>query len=421
MADIKKCSAFSSRSSNLRALRELSSASVTSIRSTRPTPCGHHTPSRMLTAVEPAKIQSVKSSSEDALLLYDATQKTWKLSEIWRTCIEKCYSKTLRQMLSVHGKLISLTENEGILIAFIAFVDSCIKLRAERYSSSIANLLEMVLKRNVRVKMGLIPDGSINFKPPLDSHTEQYMAKLEFLDNQRKMLPDGIKGSPYKDGFEGAGHKKLEKCSSSFPQDDTFQSGSSSGSSEENDWSSALKEKGMEIAVLNMDTKTSSNGQKLENAWMQDAENGISGFPVLSKTNKNISIHHNGWNGELFYDPSVAMDRPMKRWENERNHGINALKLYDIQTQHKSQVVGDKINYAISPSLLHSNSFGNNFGKENLEYESGPGCSGLFCWKTNRPHKHQVKPEVHRKFRKASHILLCGRRAKSRMRREPFI
>lgn len=426
---IKRCSAFSSRSPNLIALRDSGSAIDPSIRSRRSTPCGYQTPSRMLrsqdpiSAVVPTKSQSVKrGSSDDALLVYNATQNTWNLSEIWRRCIEKCYSKTLRQMLSVHGELISLTENEGILIAFIAFGNSCIKLRAESYSSSITNLLEMVLEQNVRIRMGIIPDNRINFKPPLDSLTEQYMEKLKFVDNQRKMVPDGMKGSPYKgetvfprkisDAFEVAGHKKL--CSTSLPQDDSFQSRSSSGFSEENDGSSSSKEKGMEIAVLNMHSKASD--KKLENEWMQAAENGISGFPILLKTDKNLAIHHNGGKGQLFYDPLIAMDRPLKRWEDERNHEINAQKLQDFQAHHKSQDGGDNINCAISPSLLHSTSFGNNFGKENSKYESGPGCSGLFCWKTNRPHRQKVKRGVHPRFQKASHILFCGQRVKSKMR-----
>lgn len=256
----------------------------------------------------------------------------------------------------------------GIVIAFIVFADRSIKLRAERYSSSITNLLEMVLKQNVRVRMGLIPDNRFDFESPLDSLTEQYMEKFEFLDYQGKMVPNGMRGSPYnnetvflrkiRDAFEGNGHRNIEKFSGSLP------SGSSSGSSDENDGSLASKEKGMEIAVLSTHTKA-SNKKKLENAWMQVADSGISEFPILSKNEKGLAIRHNGGNGQLFYDPSVAMDRPLELWEDEPNHETKALKLHDIKGHHKSEAGGDKINYAISPSLIHINSFGNNFSKEN--------------------------------------------------------
>lgn len=48
-----------------------------------------------------------------------------------------------------------------MLIAYIAFEDSEIKSRAERYLSSITNSIETVLRRNVKVIIGLIPDSSI--------------------------------------------------------------------------------------------------------------------------------------------------------------------------------------------------------------------------------------------------------------------
>lgn len=41
-----------------------------------------------------------------------------KLSDIWTCCIERCHSKTLRQLLHNHGKLVSICEVEGKLIIF---------------------------------------------------------------------------------------------------------------------------------------------------------------------------------------------------------------------------------------------------------------------------------------------------------------
>lgn len=36
-----------------------------------------------------------------------------KLDDIWRRCIDQCHSRTLQQLLSVHGRLVSITDNNG--------------------------------------------------------------------------------------------------------------------------------------------------------------------------------------------------------------------------------------------------------------------------------------------------------------------
>lgn len=41
-----------------------------------------------------------------------------KLDNVWARCIERCHSKTLRQLLHAHGKLVSISEVEGKLIIF---------------------------------------------------------------------------------------------------------------------------------------------------------------------------------------------------------------------------------------------------------------------------------------------------------------
>lgn len=44
-----------------------------------------------------------------------------KLDDIWDKCIEKCHSKTLRQLLHAHGKLLSVSDVEGKSISFFIF------------------------------------------------------------------------------------------------------------------------------------------------------------------------------------------------------------------------------------------------------------------------------------------------------------
>ena len=50
-----------------------------------------------------------------------ACRNSEKLDDIWAKCIDKCHSKTLRQLLHAHGKLLSLAEDESKPINFKLF------------------------------------------------------------------------------------------------------------------------------------------------------------------------------------------------------------------------------------------------------------------------------------------------------------
>lgn len=42
-----------------------------------------------------------------------------RLEDVWAQCIERCHSKTLRQLLHSHGKLVSISEAEGKLLSLL--------------------------------------------------------------------------------------------------------------------------------------------------------------------------------------------------------------------------------------------------------------------------------------------------------------
>ncbi|CAN8293510.1 unnamed protein product [Cochlearia groenlandica] len=84
-----------------------------------------------------------------------------KLNYIWMKCIDRCHSKTLKQLLYSHGKLLSISEIEGVLVAYIAFGEREIKMRADRFLSSITNSIEIVLRRNVEVRMILLSETKL--------------------------------------------------------------------------------------------------------------------------------------------------------------------------------------------------------------------------------------------------------------------
>ena len=54
-------------------------------------------------------------SREDATLrnMVYRCKNSEKLDSIWVHCIERCHSKTLRQLMYAHGKLLSISESEG--------------------------------------------------------------------------------------------------------------------------------------------------------------------------------------------------------------------------------------------------------------------------------------------------------------------
>lgn len=114
------CSSNCNSSHSFHARRESSSDLVPSKMSKKSTPNGLQKSFTMLkdddpiSNAVPAKVQSAKrNSTNKADLDCNDNGSHCNLSEIWRCCIGKCYSKTLRQLLSSHGKLISVTENEG--------------------------------------------------------------------------------------------------------------------------------------------------------------------------------------------------------------------------------------------------------------------------------------------------------------------
>ncbi|KAK8970672.1 hypothetical protein KSP40_PGU006538 [Platanthera guangdongensis] len=421
--NMKKRSSDYDRAQNFLASRESSSVVVPSHWSTKSNYSVCRTSIRVLRShdsVSNAVLQNIqsnkRSSSEKPQLAHNSTGSPVKLSEIWRSCIEKCYSKTLKQFLSSHGKLVSVTENAGILIAFIAFADCSLKSRAERYVSSITNSLEIVLKKNVEIRMGIVPNDWRSLERPLDSLTSQPMEKSSFLNNQRKIESDGINGlhdnfgdnldfpQERRDDSVSAGNNIVEKNSSLLHHNNGFELESCSDSSEGNIGSTGTKEKGTGISFLKAHLPFSIE-QKLENAWLQDAEKGISGLPNLSRADANLAIHPNSGSSHLYCDPSITKDKPSRNQEDEPKHEIKALETNSDLYQGKAQGGDDKNHHTILPSQMHCNSFGTNFDQQNSEYESGPGCSGLFCWKTNNSHRQRMKDGSHLRSQKTGHML----------------
>ncbi|XP_008808954.2 protein STICHEL-like [Phoenix dactylifera] len=350
-----------------------------------------------------------------------------KLAEIWKRCIQRCHSKTLKELLGAHGMLVSITECEGILIALIAFEDKNIKSRATRFLSSITNSMEIVLRQNVEVRLGLVTETF-----PSKSLISNQIEIIGNLEKERKIESENLADSSDKDGLRGnpnmAG-KSLDYSDGMFQRtlenssqvaDRDFQVANfSTRSSEGNNGASNAKEKGQEVLVQRTQTAPTDE-QRLESAWLQAAEKYMPGLVSLPKPEKNQVLPQNGVSSQNQDQSSAALGMSSKHWEDELNHEIKALKIGNTQGHHMEQFVGRVNHHAISPSLLHSNNHTANFDRENLGYESGPGCNGLLCWKTHKPHRGKVKQGTHVRSQKIGRLSLFGQCGKSRSTESRF-
>ncbi|KAL0364949.1 UNVERIFIED_CONTAM: protein STICHEL [Sesamum angustifolium] len=287
------------------------------------------------------------------------------LIDIWLQCIEKCHSKTLRQLLHSYGKLISLSEMKGGFVAHVAFGDSNIKTRAEGFLSSITNSFEIVLRRNVEVKIILLQDilgqklidgNSTNPDKSTHSNITGVNSDLDLRQDLSKVsrgsfnVTEGHQTPPL-DSVAGDANLSTSKDSNS------------------------------DIPLRRIESII--HEQRLETAWLQAMDKGTPGSMSRLKPERNQVLPQNGLDhpNELESMNSVNVPVPLQHWEDELNHEIKALKINDGMTHQKDQTVNMLDQCPISPSLLHNSSIAGNFSKItwdmnlDLEQVAAPGCS----------------------------------------------
>ncbi|XP_008452189.2 protein STICHEL [Cucumis melo] len=343
-------------------------------------------------------------SREDVTLrnMVVRSKNSEKLNSIWVHCIERCHSKTLRQLLYAHGKLLSISESEGTLIAYIAFEDVDIKSRAERFLSSITNSMEMVLRCNVEVRIILLPDGEASTAAKLSEGVE----------------PDKERKTSNPNAMEGYSNRSLML-------DATYQSTSDSSQlpAESNHQNDGSRDRRQEIPMQRIESIIRE--QRLETAWLQAMEKGTPGSLSRLKPEKNQVLPQDGSYYKDQMDEMNSTGGSSRKWEDELNRELKVLKVGDDILAQKEQVGRRADRYAISPSILHDGSMVGNSNKDNLGYESSSaagGCSGLFCWNNSKPHKRGKVRANHVRSRNGRFSLFgeCGksRNSGSRFRRQ---
>ncbi|KAK6159764.1 hypothetical protein DH2020_003145 [Rehmannia glutinosa] len=283
------------------------------------------------------------------------------LIDIWLKCIEKCHSKTLRQLLHSYGKLVSISEMKGGFIAQVAFEESNIKTRAEGFLSSITNSFEIVLRCNVEVKLILLQDSPD--KKVMNENLENKSTRSNITGDNSDL---DLRQDP----------PKVSKGSFNVSEDQQTQPSESV----------ALNDSNSEIPLRRIESIIRE--QRLETAWLQAMDKNTPGSTSHSKPERNQVLPQDGIDHPNELESMKSVDVPLHNWEDEVNHEIKALKINDGMTNQKGQIVKRTDRCPISPSLLHNSSSVSNFSKDNMGYESGSGargCSGMFCWSNSKP------------------------------------
>ncbi|KAG5525693.1 hypothetical protein RHGRI_032105 [Rhododendron griersonianum] len=302
-----------------------------------------------------------------------------KLDDIWVRCIGRCHSKTLRQLLLSHGKLISISEVEGIFVAYIAFGERDIKARAERFLSSITNSFETVLRYNVEVRIILLPDDETSLG-------RNQMDTAEEISRERKSIFPNTK-----DGYSDIGSRQ-EPLKRSRGVDSDGKLGGTLLSATGSPIPLAEGNSKMSAKVRNPMQRVESiiHEQRLETAWLQAVEKGTPGSLSRLKPEKNQILPQEGIYPQNQTKPLNSVDLSSQNWEDELNREMKILKINDRKAVQKDQI-GKRVDHCpISPSLLHDSTYVGSFSKESMGYESGSGaggCSGLFCWNNTKPQK----------------------------------
>ncbi|XP_004499356.1 protein STICHEL [Cicer arietinum] len=318
-----------------------------------------------------------------------------KLCDIWACCIEKCHSKTLRQLLHNHGKLVSISEVQGVLVAYVAFGDGDIKLRVERFLRSITNSLEIVLRRNVEVRIILLPED----------------------EGENQVNLPGLKQAASTGASEEEhrlGHVNGTESFSSLPV--LMNGGSLDIVAEGN----GVRERRRDNPVQRIESIIRE--QRLETAWLQAVEKGSPGSLSRLRPEKNQVLPQDG---AYCVNPMESMDSTRfsshQHRDDDANSDLKILALKNGRDPLKDQVGKRAECYPMPPSLLHDSSLAIIAGKDNMGYESGSGARGcgFLCWnnnnsKTRRAVKVKGTPVGARKARRFTLFGECGKKPKKK-------
>jgi len=229
----------------------------------------------------------------------------------------------------------------GVLIAYIVFGDGNIKSRAESFLRSIKDSIAIVLKHSVEVRIGLVPENYLKALKSLPGSPSRKNSEIEYLEKVGESEPDRKHESSNMPRSVDYSENKLRRT-----------------------------EEALNIPIQR-ESKAAIDEQRLESAWLKAAENGEA--PLVSQSKefeqeKNHQMPQNGTNNQNQIKSLPDISMSFKHWGDEQNDEIEEVETNHSQSYHKEQagLRVERYHHAISPSLLHSNSFRANFDQESL-------------------------------------------------------
>ncbi|KAI9122437.1 hypothetical protein K1719_006277 [Acacia pycnantha] len=316
-----------------------------------------------------------------------------KLHDIWESCIGRCHSKTLKLLLHNHGKLVSICEVDGFLVVYVAFGDRDIKIRAERFLSSITNSMEMVLRCNVEVRIIHLPHGEGENLPGI-------MQAGSTMGSERQIKRDRAN----KKGSHSSFPPLLDENLQAIIDSSDFTVGRN-----------GVRENKQEIPTQRVESII--HEQRLETAWLQVVEKRSPGSLSHARPEKNQVLPRENVICEDPLEPIDSTRFSSQRQEDDLHHEVKVMKVKHGRIIQNGQISRNGARCSMSPSLLHGSSLASKSNKNNPGYESGSGagcCIGLLCWNNCKRRREKVKTQ------KVGHSTLfsdCGKSMKKEVKR----
>lgn len=229
----------------------------------------------------------------------------------------------------------------GVLVAYVAFGDGDIKLRAERFLRSITNSMEMVLRRNVEVRIIHLPDGK--------------------GENRANLL--GLKEAESTGAIEKEqrrGHMNGTGSYSSLPPLPDANLQSATASSDILAEGNGARERRQDNPMQRIESIIRE--QRLETAWLQAVEKGSPGSLGRLRPEKNQVLPQDG----IVESLDSTRFSSHQHWEDEPKSDLKVLSVKNGRVLQKDQIGKRADRYPMSPSLLHDTSLATMSGKDNL-------------------------------------------------------
>lgn len=249
----------------------------------------------------------------------------------------------------------------GDLIAYIAFQNRAIKIRAERSLSTISNSFKIVLQHDIVVNIILLTDeeNSINSERhamPPESMVHMQMYKTEVINGEKRVIcTNELYGYSDLDSNQPlqVSRVSLNDSESKLVGNSVLSAVSPTWMDEENAKSSSTKEKKPVAPVRRIGSII--HEQRLETAWLQIAEKGTPGSLSRWKPERNQVLPQEGMYNRNQTKSMDSKSLTSHHWEDELNAELNALKINNGKVLIRNQTGIRADHYPMSPSLLHNN------------------------------------------------------------------